>query len=146
MKFLLDENTLPRLVETLETVYGFTPHEFRHVTALGWEGEQDEPLFERAAAGGFDAIVTGDRRHLVDHLPALQTSGLHWVGYKRARLSGLALLGYETSLLVGAMDLVIEELGKAKDQKLLGLKGTGRERNQRIEVLTGQRIHNFGRG
>lgn len=146
MKFLLDENTLPRLIETLETVYEFTEHEFHHVTTLGWAGEQDEPLFEQAAANRFDVIVTGDRRHLVDHLSPLRHSGLHWVGYKRAKLSGLALLGYETSLLVGAMDHIIDELELAKDQRLLALKGAGRERNQRLEVLTGDRIRRFGRG
>lgn len=146
MRFLLDENTLPRLVETLDTVYIPTPHEFHHVTTMGWSGELDEPLFERAVADGFDALITGDRRHLVDHLPALQDSGLHWIGYRRrANLGGLALLGYETSLLVGAMDHVIGELEQAPEQRLLALKGAGRERHQQLEVLAGHRILAFGR-
>ena len=55
MRFLLDANLSPRLVEALSDV-GF---ETRHVVELGLVGASDVEIFDRAAADG-DVVVTAD--------------------------------------------------------------------------------------
>ena len=55
MKLLLDEN-LPHELRPL-----LQPHDVFTVTYLGWSGLSNGELLARAAADGFDAVITIDR-------------------------------------------------------------------------------------
>ncbi len=55
MRFLLDANLSPRLVETL----GTAGYRARHVADLGLLNASDDTIFDRAAADG-DVVVTAD--------------------------------------------------------------------------------------
>lgn len=55
MRFLLDANLSPRLVETV----GTAGYRARHVADLGLLNASDDTIFDRAAADG-DVVVTAD--------------------------------------------------------------------------------------
>jgi len=54
MKLLLDEN-LPHRLRPL-----IAGHDVRTVTYMGWNGVENGELLARAAADGFDAVITKD--------------------------------------------------------------------------------------
>ena len=56
MKLLLDEN-LPHELRKLLSA----PHDVFTVTFMGWSGVSNGDLLKRAAADGFDALITTDR-------------------------------------------------------------------------------------
>lgn len=56
VRLLLDENVPHEVRHLLEP-----PHEVFTVTYLGWNGIENGDLLARAAAEGFDALVTTDR-------------------------------------------------------------------------------------
>lgn len=64
MKLLLDEN-LPHQIR-LE----IDGHETLTVSFMGWSGTENGELLTRAAAEGFDALLTSDRSFAYEHAPA----------------------------------------------------------------------------
>ncbi|MFI6733036.1 hypothetical protein ACIBI9_08895 [Nonomuraea sp. NPDC050451] len=63
MRLLLDENVPKPLHQVLTTF--ILNHEIVHLLDLdGWSGTRDETLYPRAAADGFDAILTNDGRQM----------------------------------------------------------------------------------
>ena len=81
MRFLLDENVPVQLLEALRCV--LPAHGVDHVDTLGWKGKQDRFLLPDAAAAGYDALLTIDRRRLDDptELRAIRSSGLHHITF-----------------------------------------------------------------
>jgi predicted nuclease of predicted toxin-antitoxin system len=61
MKILLDEN-LPVLLR-----HQLAEHDVRTVRFMGWDGIRNGELMRRAAAEGFEALVTMDRGFLHQH-------------------------------------------------------------------------------
>ncbi|MET9241920.1 hypothetical protein [Nonomuraea sp. NPDC003709] len=63
VRLLLDENVPKPLHQVLTTF--ILNHEIVHLLDLdGWSGTRDETLYPRAAADGFDAILTNDGRQM----------------------------------------------------------------------------------
>lgn len=147
MRFLVDEQLPDIVCDALGSIFRGGQHTFDHVRTIDLGGTKDDPLFAYAAAHGYDVLITEDRRHLREHLDALRSASIHWVGLKQKQLKGTAQFTYQVSTITGAMHHVLDAIAESEGRQLLiAAKGTGHERNQRIELLEGHRLERFARG
>ncbi|MEV0229529.1 hypothetical protein [Nonomuraea sp. NPDC050786] len=119
MRLLLDENVPKPLHQVLTTF--ILNHGIVHLLDLdGWSGTRDESLYPRAAADGFDAILTNDGRQMQRprEVAAIATSGIHRIEYshKHPGLVGIGIaIATVAAGLPGALAL-LEESMPAADQ------------------------------
>jgi hypothetical protein len=109
VKFYLDENFPPGILDTIALIYG--DHEFRSWKDEGLESMLDVPLFGTLKDRGFDALVTRDRQQLrkTDERQALRDSELVWIGLRDLKLKGTAKLATTTASLIAGLGHVIDD-------------------------------------
>jgi len=126
VRLLLDENVPVQLLQALSCV--LPAHEVDHIDDLGWKGKKDRFLLPDAAAAGYEAIVTIDRRQLDDpeELKAIRLSGLHHVTFTQAQ--GVSGLARSIASLIAAIPSIVVELVAADGQRLVRVRAlkTGR--------------------
>jgi hypothetical protein len=117
MRVLIDEDTAVQLVDPLRHV--LVGHDVTHIAHLSWKGKKDRQVLPDAKGAGFHVIITRDRAQLSDpaECDAIKKSGLHHVRYRQGQgTRGLALA---LAAVIAAMPMAIEELVKAKSQRLV---------------------------
>jgi hypothetical protein len=117
MRVLIDEDTAVQLVDPLSHV--LVGHDVTHIAHLSWKGKKDRQVLPDAKGAGFHVIITRDRAQLSDpaECDAIKKSGLHHVRYRQGQgTRGLALA---LAAVIAAMPMAIEELVKAKSQRLV---------------------------
>lgn len=107
MRLYLDENLPHILAAPLSTVY--LDHEFSTCKDEGLGGTEDIPLLATLRERGFDAIITRDRRQLIDPAErrAVVESGLRWVGVSDKPLKGLEQITITVSTLIAGLRFVL---------------------------------------
>ncbi len=130
MRFLLDENVPVQLLEALRCV--LPAHGVDHVDTLGWKGKQDRFLFPDAAAAGYDALLTVDRRQLDDptELRAIRSSGLHHITFPQAE--GIAGLARTIAAVIAAVPGIAAELSSVDGQRLVRIRGLAKTRRHEM--------------
>ena len=90
LKFCVDENLSRVVAQCLHQL--LSAHKVDHVNDLHLTGVEDAVLFGDLADRGFNAVITRDRRQLVNvkERDALRESGLVWIGLPVSALPGLA--------------------------------------------------------
>ena len=109
MRFYLDENFPPGLLDTISLIH--EEHVFRSWQDEGLESMLDVPLFETLRDRGFDVLVTRDRAQLSnpDERVALLKSGLVWVGLRDAKLKGREKLATTAASLIAGLGHVVDD-------------------------------------
>jgi len=120
VRLLLDENVPVQLLPALTCV--LPAHAVEHIDELGWKGKKDRFLLPDAAAAGYHAIVTIDRRQLDDpeELKAIKVSGLHHITFSQGK--GVSGLARAIASLIAAMPPVMVELVAADGQRLVSVQ------------------------
>lgn len=134
MKFYLDENFPPDLLDTIRLIYD--DHEFASWEDEGLSGATDVELFATLPDRGFDALLTRDRRQLenVDERTALVASGLGWIGLKENSLKGREKLAITAASLVAGLLHVIEAMNEG--DRTFQIYNVPHTRTQRMKVIT----------
>lgn len=103
MKFYLDENFPPGIINTIALIHD--EHIFRSWQDEGLESTLDVPLFAALRERGFDVLVTRDRAQLrnIDERAALMKSGLVWVGLADVKLRGREKLATTAASLIAGL-------------------------------------------
>ncbi|GII65301.1 hypothetical protein Skr01_53860 [Sphaerisporangium krabiense] len=135
MRLLLDENVLKPLRQTLISL--ILDHEVVHLLDLpGWSGTRDESLYPRAAAKGFEAILTNDGKQMERprEVAAIKASGLHRIEYphKHAGLAGMAVA---IATVVAGLPAALTALEEADGQRLITLRGIDPTPASRLRVI-----------
>jgi len=130
VRFLLDENVPVQLLEALRCV--LPSHGVDHVDTLGWKGKQDRFLLPDAAAAGYDALLTIDRRQLDDptELRAIRSSGLHHITFPQAE--GIAGLARTIAAVIAAVPGIAAELSSVDGQRLVRIRGLAKTRRHEM--------------
>ncbi|KQQ80997.1 DUF5615 family PIN-like protein [Arthrobacter sp. Leaf137] len=134
MRFFVDENTSPRIVDTLGQI--FMSHEFVTPESLDLSGASDVSVFERLGEHRFDAIITKDKNQLEnpDELRSLYENGIHWVGYKDIKgLGGVPLMATVTATLAGGLVPLLDNW--ADRPRCYKFMHGGREPGQRFRAF-----------
>lgn len=137
MRLLLDENVplpMSRIVELL-----MKQHDVEHVAMLdGWAGTLDIHLYERAAAAGFEAILTNDTKQLTRaaEVSAIARSGLHRIEYRHNhKHGGLVGMGAAIATVCAGLPHALDELGRTDGQRLISLNGVDPSRQNRLRIV-----------
>jgi hypothetical protein len=135
VRFLFDENMTVNLPGNISAVAPW--HDFQHVNEVGLRETPDVELLPRAAALGFHAIITDDRRQLVvEHeREAIRTSGLTWITLRRTNAKGLPGIAAESASLIAALPHIVSVITESQTPRLIRVKGVGRDAGQRITVF-----------
>lgn len=131
MRILLDENTPVQMLPALQQV--LPGHEVDHVANLQWASKKDLHLIPDAAARGYQVLVTKDGAQLddPDELDAIKKAGIHHVRFKQGR--GILGLARALGSVIATMPEVMDDLSKARRQRLVQIKGL--EGGRRHEVI-----------
>ncbi|WP_405012209.1 hypothetical protein [Kitasatospora sp. NBC_01539] len=137
MKLLLDENVplpMARIVRLL-----LKHHVVEHVAELsGWAGTRDVDLYARAAADGFQIVVTNDTKQLSRPLEvvAIAESSLHRIEYRQNhKHGGLVGLGAATATVCAGLPHALAELGQADSQRLISLNAVDPSQQSRLRIV-----------
>lgn len=140
MKFFLDENTSPRVVAPLASI--FRHDEFITTQEMNLLGTKDVPLFDALGALEVDAIVTRDRQQLVNptELQRLHENGLSWIGYKDLKgVGGIDLMAAVTATLASGIAVAKRNwTGEPRCYKLAHIGGEPTQRYTEYEIDTSQ--------
>ncbi|MFJ4849164.1 hypothetical protein [Streptomyces sp. NPDC088733] len=136
MKLLLDEN-VPRPMADIVRIL-LVRHEVLHVNDLpGWSGTKDIPLYPKAQAAGFEAIITNDSKQMKrsPEVVAIAKSGLHRIEYRQNnKHGGLVGLGTSIATVCAGLPHAMDELAEAAGQRLVYLTGVDPTRGKRLQV------------
>lgn len=119
MRFFIDENARIELATYLSHLY--PDHTYLTFQDEKLSGVDDIPLFQVLADRRFDVIISGDKQQLnksKDEWPALQRSGLHWVGMPAGKLPGVEGIALAIAAAVAAFPLVLKEFKGAGNSRL----------------------------
>jgi hypothetical protein len=137
LKLLLDENVplpMARIVRLL-----LKHHDVEHVAELsGWAGTKDVDLYARAAADGFQIVVTNDTKQLSRPLEvvAIAESGLHRIEYRQNhKHGGLVGLGAAIATVCAGLPHALAELDQADGQRLISLNAVDPSRQSRLRIV-----------
>ena len=134
MRFLLDENVIESVYDPLTVI--FEGHEFSTVHRENWSGLLDIPLFEKMTQHGFHALITHDLAQLTnpDERNSLRNHGLHWIGVKEPRFSGVKGISLETAAVVAALPYVLDDLATCVTPTAFHVIGLPSEHKQRVRT------------
>ncbi|MGV9374740.1 PIN-like domain-containing protein [Nonomuraea sp. NPDC003707] len=135
MRLLLDENVPKPLHQVLTTF--ILNHEIVHLLDLdGWSGTRDETLYPRAAADGFDAILTNDGRQMQRprEVAAIAASGIHRVEYSHKH-PGLVGMGIAIATVAAGMPGALALLEESDGQRLISLRGIDPTAASRLRLI-----------
>ncbi|WP_035847111.1 DUF5615 family PIN-like protein [Kitasatospora azatica] len=136
MKLLLDENVplpMARIVRLL-----LKGHVVEHVAELsGWAGTRDVDLYARAAADGFQIVVTNDTKQLSRPLEVVAIeSGLHRIEYRQNhKHGGLVGLGAAIATVCAGLPHALAELDQTDSQRLISLNAVDPSRQSRLRIV-----------
>lgn len=102
MRFLLDENESPAMLEPLNFIY--PQHEFAHSSQVFAKGVLDLDLIPMMSEAGFECLITrdGNQLHIDAERQALVQYGIHWVGHKKPPGKGPQMISNLTATYVAA--------------------------------------------
>ncbi|MFC4119048.1 DUF5615 family PIN-like protein [Nonomuraea zeae] len=135
MRLLLDENVPKPLYRVLTTF--ILNHDIVHLLDLeGWSGTRDETLYPRAAADGFDVILTNDGRQMQRprEVAAIAASGVHRVEYPH-RHPGLAGMGVAIATVTAGLPGALAILEESEGQRLITLRGVDPTAASRLRLI-----------
>ncbi|MDR8414120.1 hypothetical protein MTP10_35995 [Nonomuraea sp. 3-1Str] len=135
MRLLLDEN-VPKPLQQVLTAF-IVNHEIVHLLELaGWSGTRDESLYPRAAAKGFDVILTNDGRQMQRprEVAAIAASGMHRIEYPH-RHPGLVGMGVAIATVSAGLPSALALLEAAKGQRLISLRGVDPTAAHRLSLI-----------
>ncbi|WP_433431226.1 hypothetical protein [Nonomuraea sp. CA-141351] len=135
MRLLLDEN-VPKPLHQVLTAF-ILNHEIVHLLDLdGWSGTRDEMLYPRAAADGFDAILTNDGRQMQRprEVAAIATSGIHRVEYSHKH-PGLVGIGIAIATVAAGLPGALALLKESDGQRLITLRGVDPTAASRLHLI-----------
>ncbi|WP_084958891.1 DUF5615 family PIN-like protein [Thermoactinospora rubra] len=135
MRLLLDEN-VPRPLHRVLTTF-VQQHEIVHLLDLdGWSGIRDEALYPKAAAEGFDAVLTNDSRQMrrPREVAAIAASGLHRIEYPQKH-PGLAGIGMAIATVAAGLPCALASLHEADGQRLITLRGVDPTPASRLQIV-----------
>lgn len=134
MKFFLDENESPAILEPLRAVY--FQHEFRSAEQENLRGTLDVELIAAVHTRGFDAVLTQDRNQLRnrEERQAYIDTGLHWIGHAEPDASGLILIASTAAAYLAAMPHIIEEMEQVTDAHAFHVRNLPLQLGQRLTV------------
>lgn len=133
MRFLLDENEIPAILDPLRLLY--EDHVFDEAREIGLGGKEDVPLIHAAAREGYHALITRDKHQLSDRKEreALVETGLHWIGHREpdVGIAGIACLiaGY-----VSAFPHILEHLNGDPAVTAYHVRNVPRQVGQRVAI------------
>lgn len=135
MRLLLDENVSRPLHHAI-TAFVLN-HEIVHLLDLDrWSGTKDEKLYPRAAAEGFQVVLTNDARQMQRprEVAAIAASGLHRVEYPHKH-PGLAGVGLAIATIAAGLPAALALLTEADGQRLVTLRGIDPTPASRLRVV-----------
>ncbi|SNS76317.1 hypothetical protein [Actinomadura mexicana] len=134
MRFFLDENETEAVLPPLRHV--FFNHEFVSANEIGVRGFDDRDLFPTVAEHGFDAIITRDRRQLVDpaECRSLFDNGLHWIGHRDSGVGGLLLIATISAAYLAALPFILEEMAEAAEPTAFFVRNVPMMPSQRVKI------------
>ncbi|MEV4106350.1 hypothetical protein [Nonomuraea sp. NPDC049695] len=135
MRLLLDENVPKPLHQVLTTF--ILNHGIVHLLDLdGWSGTRDETLYPRAAADGFDAILTNDGRQMQRprEVAAIATSGIHRIEYSHKH-PGLVGIGIAIATVAAGLPGALALLEESDGQRLITLRGIDPTAASRLNLI-----------
>lgn len=134
MRFFLDENESPAILEPLRAVY--FQHEFRSAEDEDLRGTLDVELIRAVHARGFDGVLTQDRNQLRnrDERQAYIETGLHWIGHAEPDASGLVLIASTAAAYLAAMPHIIETTEQLTDAHAFHVRNLPVQLGQRLTV------------
>lgn len=110
MRFYIDENYVVQVVRPARQI--FRLHEFVTTNDANLSGTLDRDLFPRLREMGVHAIITYDKKQLVDMDEArgLYENDLHWIGMKPIpqQVKGVGRVALQTASLIAALPLIID--------------------------------------
>ncbi|MER8183504.1 hypothetical protein [Kitasatospora sp. NPDC094015] len=132
MRFFLDENESPAVLQPLRAVY--FQHDFRSADEESLRGTLDVELIHEVARRGFHAILTQDRNQLSnrDERQAYIDTGIHWIGHAEPDAGGLLLIATTAAAYLAAMPHIIDEIERASDAHSFHVRN--------VPLLAGQRM------
>jgi hypothetical protein len=124
MQVLLDEDVPVQLLEPLRHLTAGR-HTLDHVTRAKLSGQKDRPLFRIAKDRAYEAVITNDWGQLHDpqETKAIAASGLHHIRYAQKTRLGLKGLALALGALVASVPLILDELAKETEQRLVRVEG-----------------------
>lgn len=133
MRFLLDENELPAILEPLQYIY--KDHHFEWAPREFGSGTLDIPLFERMRERGYDALITRDRNQLANPAErrALAYNRIHWIGHRTPSESGVRLLSSLTATYVAAFPHILGALNNESESVTLHIKNLPQSPSQWVQ-------------
>ncbi|WP_445227945.1 PIN-like domain-containing protein [Corynebacterium sp. H127] len=140
MRFAIDANESPLVCRTWETL--FRPHEFVHIRDLNLNTLPDIELYSELVNHEFDALITRDRRQLVnpDERQALEQSGLTWIGHKEPKGQGIQLISQLISSYCLALPHIIFLMDKTGSPLKFVVKNQPRSPQQ---IMSAWHLNNF---
>ncbi|GAA2156036.1 hypothetical protein GCM10009760_56570 [Kitasatospora kazusensis] len=137
MKILLDENVPVPLAYMARLL--LKQHELHHVAEIdGWAGTKDTDLYARAAAAGFQVVITNDTKQMARPLEvaAIAASGLHRVEYRHNhKHGGLVGLGTAVATVCAGLPHALRELEQAASQLLISLTSIDPSHQSRLRIV-----------
>mgnify|MGYP001231028491 CR=1 FL=1 len=108
-KFYIDENLMPDVVPSLISVY--KGHHFRVPSQEHLLGLDDLELFPELALRNYNCIVTEDKQQLSnqEERDALRVANLHWVGFKKLPVAGVAQLASQVAIVTSGLGWVLDD-------------------------------------
>jgi hypothetical protein len=135
VRLLLDENVPKPLHQVLTTF--IVNHEIVHLLGLaGWSGTRDESLYPRAAAEGFDVILTNDGRQMQRprEVVAIAASRMHRIEYPHKH-PGLLGMGIAIATVTAGLPGALALLEEADGQRLITLRGVDPTAASRLRLI-----------
>jgi homoserine dehydrogenase len=123
VRLLLDENVPKPLHQVLSAF--ILNHEITHLLDLeGWSGTRDESLYPRAAAEGFDVILTNDGRQMQRprEVAAIAAAKLHRIEYPHKH-PGLVGMGIAIATVTAGLPSALALLEESDGQRLITFRG-----------------------
>lgn len=135
MRFFVDENVPLRAVDFIAAA--MPEHVFEHIarSEVASLGTGDEELYA-AINDRFDTLITGDRRQLQDHRPAMLGSSLHWIGIPPNPGQASRGINYLSSALLVGIPAFLDcvEESRRDEPVWVRLNGAGKRRSQILQV------------
>lgn len=134
MRFFLDENESPTILQPLRSVY--FQHEFRSAEEEGLRGVSDTELIREVSVRGYHAVLTQDRNQLRnrEERQAYIETGVHWIGHAEPDASGLILIAGTAAAYLAAMPHIIENIEQLSDAHAFHVRNLPTQLGQRLTV------------
>lgn len=133
MKFLIDENEIDAIAAILQGV--FSDLEFSTAKKENLLGVDDKDLIPKAAALGFNAIITRDKNQLRnrDERAAFIHSGIHWIGHGQPGARGQDAVTALSASYISAFPHIVGLMKEADSPISIYVRSIPAQRGQRVK-------------